>query len=161
MPRSSSQQGISFSRVFGAIVGLVFLVFNLWSFRQNYLLKNSAVTAQGVVIRTSAERHRGGMAFSVDYAFDAAGRHFEENGQITSGAYLKLRPGGSIDIRYVSSEPSISETSDMSHNKVSLMLIGLLGIPISLFILAVNFRRERLPAQYAHEGCLRSRRREY
>jgi hypothetical protein len=154
MPNRSPQGHISFSRVFGAIVGFIFLVFNLWSFRQNYLLKHSAVGVQGVVIRTSAVRHRGGMAFNVDYAFDAGNRHFEATGQLTSDAYLKLRPGGPIDIRYVSSEPSISETADMSHNKVSLILIGCFGLPISLFILGVNLRKERLPAQYAQRQNL-------
>ena len=152
MPSGSSHQGISFSRIFGAMVGLVFLVFNLVSFRQNYLLKESGVTIQGVVIRTAVERHRGGMAYSVDYAYDVSGQHFAETGQITAGAYLKLRPGGPIAIRYASSSPSISEPSDMSHNNVSLWLIGLLGFPISLFILGVNFRRERLPAQYAYDA---------
>jgi len=148
MPNRSPHGGISFSRVFGAFVGIVFLVFNLWSFRQNYLLKHSGVVIQGVVIRTNVVRHRGGMAYNVDYGFDVANKHYDGTGQTTASAYLKLRPGGPIEIRYVSSDPSISETADMSHNDVSLLLIGLLGIPVSLFILGVNFRREHLPTQY-------------
>jgi len=134
------------------MVGLVFLVFNLWSFRQNYLLKHSGVTVQGIVTRTGIMHRRGGAAYSVDYGFVAAGKHFEGTGQITPAVYLTLRPGGPIGVLYASSDPSISETSDMSHNNVSLLLIGLLGIPISLFILGVNFRLERLPAQYAYEA---------
>jgi len=154
MATESHRGGTSLSRLFGAGVGVVFLVFNLWSFRQNYLLKNSGTTTQGTVVSTNMMRRKGGIAYNVEYGFDVAGQHYEGTGQTTSSAFLKLRPGGAIAIRYVSSSPSISETSDMSHNNVSLFLIGLLGIPISLFILGVNLRGERLPAQYSQKQVL-------
>ena len=146
---SESHPGTSLSRVFGAGIGVAFLFYNLWSFREHYLLKNSGATVQGTVLRTSVMRRKGGMAYNVNYAYDVSEKHYEGEGQISSSAYMKLRPGGPIGISYAASDPSISETSDMSHNNVSLFLIGCLGIPASLIILGVNLRRERLPEQYA------------
>jgi predicted enzyme related to lactoylglutathione lyase len=152
MATDSHTKGTSLSRLLGAGIGVAFLLYNLWSFREHYLLKHSAATVQGIVARTSVMRRKGGIAYNVDYGFDAAGKHYEGEGQISSSAYLKLRPGGPIAIRYVSSDPTISETSEMSHDNVSLFLIGFLGIPAGLIILGVNLRGERLPKQYAQFG---------
>ncbi len=154
MSSPSDHGGTSLSRVFGAGVGIAFLIYNLWTFREHYLLKNSGATIQGTVISTSVMRRKAGISYNVNYAFDAAGKHFEGTGQTSSGAYLKLRPGGPIQILYVPSDPTISETADMSHNNVSLFLIGVLGIPASLIILGVNLRRERLPEQYARTQAM-------
>jgi predicted enzyme related to lactoylglutathione lyase len=134
------QNTASISRVFGVLLGAVFLAFNAWTFREHYLLKHDAAAIQGSVIRTSLQRRKGGISYTVDYAFDAGGKHYEDSGQISRKAYAELRPGGPIGLLYVPGSPSISETAEMSHNNTSLFLIGALGFPASLFILFVNLR---------------------
>jgi predicted enzyme related to lactoylglutathione lyase len=130
----------SLSRVFGVLLGLAFLILNTWTFREHYLLKHEAVPTQGQVIRTAVQRRKGGISYTIDYAFDAGGRHFEGSGQTSRSAYERLQPGGPIALLYVPSSPSISETTEMSHNNTSLFLSGVLGFPASLFILFLNLR---------------------
>jgi predicted enzyme related to lactoylglutathione lyase len=134
------QNTSSLSRVFGVLLGLAFLVLNAWTFGEHYLLKHDAVATQGSVLRTTSQRRKAGISYTVDYGFDAGGRHYEGSGQISRSDYERLQPGGPIALFYVPSSPSISETADMSHNNTSLFLTGVLGFPASFFILFINLR---------------------
>ena len=124
-------------------IGLVFLAMNIWSFRKAYLLKRDGVTIGGQVLRTYLVKHRGSVTYNTDYAFTASGERHEGSADVTRTTFLTLRPGGPIAIRYVPSYPSLSESADISHSDTTLFLTKYLGIPVSLFILFLAFRKER------------------
>ncbi len=122
-------------------IGMVFLVLNVWSFRRAYLLKNNGVSVQGTVSRTYIVKRRGNISFNADYTIDVDGKRYEDTADITRGTFLALRPGGSLAIRYVPGNPSVSEAEDISHSATTLFLTEFLGFPVSLFILFIAFRK--------------------
>jgi len=74
MPNESTSEYFAFAGLWRACGARFFLIFQLWSFRQNYLLKHSGVTAQGVVIRTDIMRRRGGAAYQRQLLFQRCGQ---------------------------------------------------------------------------------------
>ena len=142
MPAASRQSGSSLSRLFIAGLGLAFLLMNLSSLRQSYLLKRFGTPGRATVTDTHLTRRRGGNAYNAAYTFDLSGKHYEGSGEVTASTYNSLRPGQSILIRYVPSSPAISESAEMSHNSTGLFIAGVLGLPTSLFILFMAFKKE-------------------
>jgi predicted enzyme related to lactoylglutathione lyase len=126
--------------MFGAALGVAFLLFNIWTFLEHYRLEHDAGFTQGTVTKTEMIKRKGGVAYTVDYHFDVSGKGYEGNGQLSRLSYLSLRPGSSIDLRYVRANPMISETTEMSHNQTSMVLAGVIGLPASLFIMFINLR---------------------
>src|SRR5689334_19725236 len=96
-PRSPSSSGPSF---FILVLGGVFFLINVWSFRQAYLLKQRGTSVEGVVSRLFILRRKGSLSYNVEYGFEAGGRHFAAAADLSRDSYLALRPGGSIRIRY-------------------------------------------------------------
>lgn len=124
-------------------IGLVFLLLNLLWFAQAYRLKHFAASVQGTVSKTYTIRRKAGTVYKVDYAFDVAGQHYEGTGDLLAKTYWNLLPGQPIAIRYVLANPTVSETEDMSHYNTTLFLSGVLGLPTSLFILILAFRKHQ------------------
>jgi predicted enzyme related to lactoylglutathione lyase len=149
MPPPVHDNKSSASRLFILALGLAFLLFNASTFLQNYLLKHSALPIQATVSSVSIIRHRGGVAYAVEYGFDLSGRHFAGTGLVTQKTFTALQPQGPLWVRYVPSIPSISETVEMSHNDTSLFLTLFVGFPVSLFILFVTFRKPPSPVETA------------
>src|SRR5262245_11845485 len=112
----TSAKSHSGGRVFFAIAGFFFLAFNAKSFLEQYLLKHTAVTAQATTLRTEAVRRKGGIAYNVEYQFSLNGRTFDGTGLVTQSTFNSLYPGRPLEIHYVSSNPRINETAEMSHN---------------------------------------------
>jgi predicted enzyme related to lactoylglutathione lyase len=145
MSSASPENPSRSSRFFIGTLGMVFLVFNAWTFREHYLLKHSDAVIRGTVVQVRIMRRKGGLSYNVDYAYDLSGTHYEGSGQASQKAFVLLQPGGPIDIHYVPSDPAISETAEMNHSGTSLFLSAMLGFPVSLFILFAAFRNERRP----------------
>src|ERR1017187_7305405 len=143
MPAESRQSQLSVSNLLGGLLGVVFLLYNLWSFADHYRLKETGRTIQAQVTRSFVERRKGGLSYKIEYAFDLAGRHYEGAGALSQPTFSQLRIGGPVEVRYAAVNPSISEPAEMSHDRASLFLHGAIGIPISLFILFAAFRKER------------------
>ena len=123
-------------------IGMVFLLLNLLWFAQAYRLKHFAAPAPGTVTRTFTIRRKAGVAYKVDFTFEASGQRYEGTGDLLAKTYWNLRPGDPIPVRYVLANPSISETEEMGHYNTTLFLSGVLGLPTSLFILALAFRKQ-------------------
>jgi len=140
MPAASGPSGSSFSRFFIAALGLSFLAMNGVSLRQNYLLKHSGVSGVASVASTFMTRRRGGNAYNATYTFTVAGQTYDGTAEVSPATYYSLRPGQRLAIRYVPSDPTISESAEMSHNGTGLFIVGVLGLPTSLFILWAAFR---------------------
>ena len=140
MPPRSSHSNSSPS-LFVFVIGIVFFLFNTWSFRQAYLLKHDGATVQGTVTKTYMTRHRGSVTFNAAYTYEVSGKSYEGTADITRGTFLTLRPGGAIALRYSTSNPEVSEAGDISHSDTSLFLTTYLGFPVSLFILFLAFRK--------------------
>ena len=143
MPAESRQSHLSISTLLGGLLGAVFLLYNVWSFAEHYRLMRTGATLQAQVMRASVARRKGGITYNIEYAFNLEGKPYEGQGQLSQKTFGTLRIGGPIAIRYASRNPTISEPEEMSHDNASLFLYGVVGIPISLFILYVAFRRER------------------
>ena len=140
MPTSSRHSNSSPS-LFIFIIGVVFFLSNVWSFRQAYLLKHDGATTQGTVTKTYMTRRRGSVTFNAAYTYDVSGKQYEGTADITRGTFLTLRPGGPIALRYSASSPEVSEAGDVSHSDTTLFLTKYLGFPVSLFILILAFRK--------------------
>jgi predicted enzyme related to lactoylglutathione lyase len=134
---------MSISNILGGLLGVVFLLYNLWSFADHYRLKEAGATLQAQVTRCSIARRKGGISYNVEYAFDLAGKHYEGAGALSQHTFSRLSIGGPVPVRYVSINPTISEPAEMSHDRASLFLHGALGIPISLMIFFAAFRKEK------------------
>jgi len=143
MAAGSRQNQFPISRLLGGLLGIVFLLYNLWSFADHYRLKQTGATIQAEVTSSSIARRKGGISYNVEYAFDVAGKRYEGAGSLSQHTFSALRIGGPVEVRYASSNPSISEPAEMSHDRASLFLHGAIGIPVSLLILIAAFRKER------------------
>jgi len=143
MASRSSQNQTSISNILGGLLGVVFLLYNLLSFADHYRLKENGVTVQAQVTSSSIARRKGGISYNVDYAFDVAGKHYEGAGALTQHTFGTLSIGGPLEVRYASSNPTISEPAEMSHDGASLFLHGVIGIPAGLLILFAAFRKEK------------------
>ena len=143
MASRSNQSQMSISNILGGLLGVVFLLYNLWSFTDHYRLKETGATVQAQVTRSSVARRKGGISYNIEYAFDLAGKHYEGAGALSQHTFSTLRIGGPVAVRYVAINPSISEPAEMSHDRASLLLHGAIGIPISFIILFAAFRKEK------------------
>jgi len=149
MSSESNQRGLPVSSLLGGALGIVFLLYNLWSFADHYRLKQNGATLQARVTSVSIARRKGGISYDVQYAFDVAGKSYEGEGALSQHTFSLLRIGGPLDVRYAATNPSISEPSEMSHDQASLFLHGAIGIPVSLLILFAALRKNQsLPKQY-------------
>ena len=134
---------LSLSNILGGLLGIIFLLYNLWSFADHYRLKESGAVVQAQVTHSSIARRKGGISYNIDYTFDLAGKHYEGAGALSQHTFSTLRIGGPVAVRYVAINPSISEPAEMSHDRASLLLHGAIGIPISFIILFAAFRKEK------------------
>ena len=123
-------------------LGIAFFVFTAWSSWEQHLLQKTAITQQATVSKTWITRRRGGAAYNMAYAFDVLGKRFEGEGLVSQKTYVTRMPGQTIEIRYVPSQPSISETAEMSHNGTSLFVMAGLGIPVSLGMIILPFLKK-------------------
>jgi len=145
--RDSEERGLSMSNLFGAGFGVVFLLYNSFAFHEHYVLKHDGATAPGTVTDSKVVRRKGGISYTVDYVFNLEGHHYAGSGTLTQQTFGSLRIGGPIDVRYVRSNPSVSETAEMSHEDASLLFHGLVGLPVSLFIIVAALRQKRAPPE--------------
>lgn len=138
---TSAHAGTSTSRTLGLAVGFVFLIFNLWTYRQAYLLKHEGMPIQGTVTAAHIVRRKGSVSYNTEYRYNVSGRSYTGTADINRYIYLTLRPEGPVALRYVPSAPDISEAWDMAHSSTTLFLTMALGIPVSLLILILAFRQ--------------------
>lgn len=153
MPADSRQSQMSVSALLGGLLGVVFLIYNFWSFADHYRLLKSGATRQAQVTAAKVERRKGGISYVVEYAFDQEGKPYVGSGGLSQQTFGALHLGGPIAIRYASNNPSISEPAEMSHDRASLFLHGLIGIPIGLLMIFAAFRKEQTAT--GHDQILR------
>ena len=108
MLADSRQSQVPISRLLGGFLGVVFFLYNVWSFADHYRLKQTGATLQAQVTTSSVQRRKGGISYNVEYAFDLAGKHYEGEGALSQHTFSTLRIGGPIEVRYASTNPSIS-----------------------------------------------------
>jgi predicted enzyme related to lactoylglutathione lyase len=137
-----SGQTSSSPSLFIFCIGATFFLMNAWSFRGAYVLKHEGTPIQGTVARTYIVKHRGSVSYKADYTINISGTPYEGSADITRGTFLAAHPGGPIALRYSPSNPSISESAELSHSATTLFLTEFLGFPVSLFILFLAFRKQ-------------------
>lgn len=135
-----SRQG----RLFIALLGIVLFVMNITSFGRSFLLQHASAVTQATVTATHKYRRKGGVYFQADYSFNSGLRQLSDTTDISAQSFYSLRPGDSIPIRYIPSMPTISESVEMSHYAATMIISGIIGLPVSLFILYLAFRPRKL-----------------
>src|SRR5580765_5634393 len=127
------------NRILISALGVAFFIFNALSAREQYLLQKSAVPLQATVSRTWVTHRRGGAAYNMAYTYEVSGRPYEGEGMVSQKTFVTRMPGQMIGVRYVPSQPSISETAEMSHTGTSLFVLLGLGLPVSLGMIILPF----------------------
>ena len=93
---SSAHSGTSTSRTLGLFIGFVFLIFNLWTYRQAYLLKHEGMPIQGTVTEAHMVRRRGSVSYSAEYRYDLSGKSYTGTADMNRAMYLALRLEGPL-----------------------------------------------------------------
>ncbi|HVO33221.1 MAG TPA: DUF3592 domain-containing protein [Elusimicrobiota bacterium] len=118
------------------------LAYGAFEFSRSSKLYADGAIGFGTVTNLSYSNGKHGPRYRADYRFEDS-RHqiYAGSGQISRGSYRALGVGSPISIRFVPSDPAISEPAEFAHTATTVAMDGVC-IPVSFWLLYLALRRK-------------------